>query len=133
MTNLITYFLESGFDRYEAEEIAASFRRKTFAKGDYFIEEGQTARYLAFIARGLFQFYFLKEGNENTTYVVRENNFLASLSSFIRQIPSQENVRALSDAEIWQIHFNDLQHLKSNHQHFRTFYIRGAGAFVDLH
>ena len=123
MTNLIAYFLQSGLAPDDAEEIASLFQLKTLAKGEHFVEEGKTARYLAFIRRGLFQFYFLKEGNETTTYVVGDNNFLASLSSFICQVPSRENVRALSESDIWQIHFDDLQRLKTGNPTFKTFYV----------
>ncbi len=123
MTDLTAYFLQSGFTTQEAAAVAALFRPKTMGKGDHFLEEGKTARYLAFIHKGLFQFYFLKDGHEHTTYVVGVHNFLASLSSFISQTPAKENIRALTDAEIWQIHFDDLQQLKTSHQKFKTFYI----------
>ncbi len=123
MKNLIAYFQQSGFTSGEAQGVADLFKTKTFAKGEHFLEEGKTARHLAFISRGLFQFYFLKDGDEHTTYVVGENNFLASLSSFISQIPAKEYVRALGDGEVWQIHFNDLQHLKNHNAKFQTFYI----------
>lgn len=92
-------------------------------RGDFFVEEGKTSKYLAFISKGMFQYFYLKDGKEITTYVSGENTFLASVSSFYKQQPSKEYVRALVDAEIWQIHYNDLAILKKESEAFKVFYI----------
>ena len=123
MEQLLSHFLGTGFPADEAAEIAAAFKLKKFTKGDYFVEEGKTSQYLAFITKGLFQYFYSKEGKEITTYITGENTFLASLTSFYRQKPSKEYVRALVDSELLMIHYNELQKLKSQSEAFKTFYI----------
>jgi CRP-like cAMP-binding protein len=112
------------------EQIANGFNWKKYAKGEYFAEEGKTSKYLAFITKGLFQYFYSKEGREITTYVAGENSFMLSLHSFYKQQPSRENVRALAVGEVWQIHYNDLENLKRDSLAFRSFYIAALESLV---
>lgn len=130
MEQLLSHLLGKGIAAEELSEITEGFKFKKIAKGDFFTEEGKTSKYLAFITKGLFQYYYSKDGKEVTTYVTGENSFLASVTSFFKQQPSKENVRALSDSEVWQIHFTDLVKLKTSNQAFRTFYINAMEGLV---
>lgn len=123
MEKLLSYFTGSGIPASDLPEIADAFKHRTIAKGDFFAEEGKTSKYLAFVTKGIFQYFYLKDGKEITTYVSGENTFLASVSSFYRQQPCKEFVRALTDAEIWQIHYDNLARLKSGNNGFKNFYI----------
>lgn len=129
MEGLITYFKAKGIAGAELERITGAFHIKSIPKGEYFVQEGNTSKFLAFITKGLFRYYYLKDGQEITTYVTGANAFLLSLCSFYKQQPSKENIRALSDAEIWQIHYNDLVMLKNESDAFNRFYI---GALENL-
>jgi CRP/FNR family transcriptional regulator, anaerobic regulatory protein len=123
LEKLLSQFLGGGVPVSEISPIADAFTFKKFNKGEYFTEEGKTSRYLAFITKGLFQYFYTKDGKEITTYVSGENTFLASVSSFYKQQPSKEYVRALVDSEVWQIHYDDLAKLKSGSEAFKSFYI----------
>jgi CRP/FNR family transcriptional regulator, anaerobic regulatory protein len=123
LEQLLSYFSAKGIPAGELLQITAAFKCKKISKGDFFAEEGKTSRYLAFITKGLFQYYYSKDGKEITTYVTGENSFLISLHSFFKQQPGKENVRALADAELWQIHYADLEKLKAESDAFKTFYI----------
>lgn len=123
MEQLLTYFSAKGIPESDLLQITAAFKCKKISKGDFFAEEGKTSKYLAFITKGLFQYYYSKDGKEITTYITGENTFLVSLNSFFKQHPGKENVRALADAELWQIHYTDLVKLKTESEAFKTFYI----------
>lgn len=123
MEKLLSLFSGKGYPVVEISQIAEAFKCKEIKKGDYFVEEGKTSKYLAFINKGLFQYFYLKDGKEITTYVTGENTFLASLTSFYKKKPSREYVRALADAELWVINYDDLATLKASNEAFRTFYI----------
>jgi CRP-like cAMP-binding protein len=120
---LLTHFTDNGIPVSELESITAAFKQKKIPKGGYFVEEGKTSKYLAFITKGLFQYFYAKDGKEITTYVTGENTFLASLTSFYKQEPSKEYIRALSDAELYMIHYDDLTQLKTQSEAFKSFYI----------
>ena len=123
MEQLLSHLLGNGVPVSEISPIAEAFQFKKIPKGEYFTEEGKISKYLAFITKGLFQYFYTKEGKEITTYVTGENTFLASVSSFYKQQPSKEYVRALVDSELWQIHYDDLAKLKISSEAFKTFYI----------
>jgi CRP/FNR family transcriptional regulator, anaerobic regulatory protein len=129
LEQLLSHFLGKGIPAGEATQITDAFQFKKLKKGSFFAEEGKTSKYLAFITKGLFQYYYSKEGKEITTYVTGQNSFLASLISFFKQQPSKENIRALADSELFIIHYNDLVNLKTSNEAFRTFYIK---ALEDL-
>jgi hypothetical protein len=46
MEKLFAYFQSQHFSEKESQKIANSFSKKTFKKGDFFVEEGKTCRYL---------------------------------------------------------------------------------------
>ena len=129
LEQLLSYFTANGFNQEDIAQIGASFTCKKISKGGFFAEEGKTSKYLAYITKGLFQYYYLKDGKELTTYITGENTFLASVYSFFKQKPGREFIKALTDAEIWTIHYDDLATLKTTNNAFRTFYI---GAIEDI-
>ena len=55
MDLLKSFFKQGGFSNQEVEEIANKFSLKNFNKGDYFVKEGKTSKYLGFIENGFFQ------------------------------------------------------------------------------
>ncbi len=114
----------------EMEQITTGFQLKKIAKGDYFVQEGKTSKYMAFITKGLFQYFYVRDGKEITTYVTGANSFLLSLSSFFKQQPSKENIRAIANAEIWAIHYNDMKRLKKESEAFKAFYIAALESLV---
>jgi CRP-like cAMP-binding protein len=120
---LISYFSSHGISQNEMEAVANSFLYKQLNKGDYFAQEGKTSKQLAFVAKGLFQYFHLKDGKEITTYIAGENTFLASVISFYKQQPGKENIRALANAELYVIQHDALMKLKNENNAFRSFYI----------
>ena len=63
--------IQGGFTNGEAEQIAGKFTLKKLSKGDYFVEEGKTNKYLGFIETGFFQYYVNLDGKEKTTYSIQ--------------------------------------------------------------
>jgi len=124
METLSAYFQSVGFRNEDLDRILAAFHPKEFRKDDYFLEEGQKSRYLGFIEKGLFQYFVLVDGEEISTYVATENSFLASLLSFLQEVPSREYIRALLPARVWVIDKQQLQKLREEVPGFKDFYIR---------
>lgn len=116
------FLTESGFNTEEQAEIAMHFKLQIQPKGSYFVQEGRTNPHLGFIESGIFQYYYNLDGNEITTYVVSEGGFIASLISFLRNMPARESIRALTDSRIWLIHRNDLKVLCEKMPKFQEFY-----------
>ena len=118
-----SYFLQAGFTNKEVEQISNKFSLKNFSKGDYFAEEGKTSKYLGFIEDGFFQYFINLNGEEKTTYSIGANNLVTSLVSFLKQIPSRENIRAVVNSSIWMINKDDFKKLQQAIPTFKDYYI----------
>jgi len=123
LENLKAYFISQGFRPTEANQIASTFVQRMLRKGDYFVEEGKTSRFLGFIENGFLQYFINLDGVEKTTYSVGDNNFVVSLVSFFKQIPARENIRAVMDTSLWIIEKSDLIRLQNMIPAFKDFYI----------
>lgn len=117
------FFAKSGFTAPEQELIFPFFKSSIYEKGDCFVEEGKNNQYLGFIESGVFQYFFNLDGDEITTYVTGKGGFVASLLSFLRDVPSRETIRAITDSQLWLIHKNALKELCTRMEKFQQFYI----------
>lgn len=119
------YFQQTGFTSDQAAEIATFFKPQELAKGDFFVKHGVISNSLAFLEEGQLQFYSMDAtGEERTTYISLANTFVASILSFLNEIPAQESVRALTSCRIHVIQKKDLLYLRNQMPAFRDFYIR---------
>ena len=123
MNLLQSYFLSAGFTDNEAEQIATAFSLKMIPKGEFFVQEGKTSKHLGFIEKGFFQYFITLEGEEKTTYSLGANNFIASLVSFLKEVPSRENIRAVIDSTIWVIGKEAFKKLQQTIPAFKDYYI----------
>lgn len=123
MEKLKKYFETIGFSGVVLDKVLNGFTLKTYAKNDFFVEEGKTSKYLGFIESGVFQYFVLKDGEERTTYVSIENTFVSSVLSFISQAPARESVRALTEGQVCLISRETLKALTNEIPAFKDFYI----------
>ena len=68
--------------------------------GHYLVEEGYVCNKIAYINKGLFRIYNLKDGLEINTCFCKENSITTSFNSFINQIPSSESIQALENSVV---------------------------------
>jgi len=78
---------------------------------EYFLNEGQTCKKLAFIEEGLVRIYYMHDGKEITKCFCRENNITCSYSSMITQTPSESAIQALEDTKLISLSYSSLQKL----------------------
>ncbi|MFM2306624.1 MAG: hypothetical protein RLZZ367_1293 [Bacteroidota bacterium] len=85
----------------------------TVNKGDFYLQQGKVCNYLGFMVSGAMRVYHTANDREYTSYFNfgGRNPFVSSYSSFITRTPSQENIHALDDSELIQIHYDNLQKL----------------------
>lgn len=116
-------FRQTGLDKETSQEVALNFKHKLFKKGELFVKEGVVSQHMAYINVGIMQYFFNMDGEEKTSYVSGDKTFVASLFSFLRGVPSKENIRAITDAECYLIHKSDLDRLKMTNPKFQAFYV----------
>ena len=62
---------------------------KTITKGDYLIREGEIERNLYWVESGAVRVFYLPEFEQHVIRLRYKNSFINSLSSFIKQTPSE--------------------------------------------
>lgn len=73
----------------------------------------KTTLQISFVADGQFQYFAITaQGEEKTTYIALQNSFVASLLSYLTEMPARENIRALTNATLWIIDKKDVIGIK---------------------
>ncbi len=123
MEKVRKYFELIGFKGEDLEKVMDAFICLEFKKNDYVVKVGSVAKYIGFVESGVFQYYVLLDGEERTTYLNIENTFLASVLSFVNQVPSLENIRALTNGKLSLLSRTNLKKLVDEMPRFKDFYI----------
>lgn len=121
MDELVKYLTTFGLEKSQVQIFASIFRKKVvLEKGDIFIKEGKVCKELGFITKGMCRHFYNTQNDEVTRWVVLENEFITSLSSFITQKASDENIQAIKPTELLIASKKDWEHLKAEHEFVRT-------------
>jgi CRP/FNR family transcriptional regulator, anaerobic regulatory protein len=91
-----------GLDNALIQKVESIFVKKIkLNTGDYFVKENEVCNSIGFVVKGACRyFYNVSNGDEITRWVTLENDFITSLSSFIKDIPTSENIQAMKETEI---------------------------------
>jgi len=107
--------------RENLEIIADHFEEVEFAKHDYLLKEGKISGYF-YLEEGFMRaFTFDAEGNEITTYFYPKGRVIFDVSSLFPQIPSTENIQAVTHCRGYLTQFCKLDHLFHSIPEFREF------------
>lgn len=104
----------SAFVKLSDEEwmmLQPHIRDKLLKKFELFAVEGKVAKEIGFVLQGNMRHYYLKDGEEKTTYFYFENHFVGAYISCITNQPSQLNIQALSDCRLLVFPYQILQNL----------------------
>ncbi len=73
----------------------------TVKKNDFFIDEGDIAKYIAFMNSGVLYSYTIDDkGDKHVVQIALENHWISDLFSFLSEEPSNFNVQAIDTSEI---------------------------------
>lgn len=106
----------------DRKEIMQSFRVLRLKKNDYFVKENTVCNYFCFIESGILQHSIEVLDEEKTTYLALRNSFTSSLYSFLNQMPSRKNIKAIVDSELWVVDLKTFKNLIENNPAFHRFY-----------
>jgi CRP/FNR family transcriptional regulator, anaerobic regulatory protein len=85
-------------------------------------EQGKIPQYLYFISAGCMRlFYYNKEGDEVTTNICGDNQFIASYLSLINETKAKENVECITECELLRILRTNLIDLIAQSENFKSF------------
>lgn len=98
----------------EKELIQQLFKIKNFARGEYFLKEGQICQHVGFIQKGLVRYYINKEGEELIYGFGMEGRFACNYESFLDRSISSKNIQCIEDSCLLMISHEGLQQFYSD-------------------
>jgi CRP-like cAMP-binding protein len=94
------------------EEFSALFKPRVLRKGEYFIEEGQTAKEIGFLESGIMRVFYKNDNDiEYNKHFFINPCLVGGYASLITNQPSQINQQALTDCTILVAKYSDIQAL----------------------
>ncbi len=91
---------------------------ESIPKKTYLLKEGEVFQKMYFIEKGMARAFYFDEGKEHTSWFMKEGDFIISVNSFYKQVPSQEYVEVLEDSVMASINYHQLQGLYQKHLEF---------------
>jgi len=89
------------FSENEIDAFLQLFEVRKVNKNEYFVQEGDRCKEVAFIKSGIFRSFYLADDGKDMTYCFRfPNTMMAAYSSFISDSLSRENMQAINNAEL---------------------------------
>jgi CRP-like cAMP-binding protein len=95
-----------------------NLKRRVLKKKDVLLRQGQVCRNIYFVESGLLRCYYMKDEQDVSSWFMRENNFLISVESFYKQVPSYETIHAIEDSVLHYLDYNQLQHVYTTYPEF---------------
>ncbi|MCC5938681.1 MAG: Crp/Fnr family transcriptional regulator [Lunatimonas sp.] len=119
------FLLTKGFTQEQAEILSAAFSSyELIEDGAYFLHKGHICKRIALITSGMCRYLYHTEKEEVTRWISLKGDFMTSLGSFINQKPSFEAIQAIRPTEIYFIHLENWELLKSKHPFILHFWNR---------
>ena len=88
-------------------------------KNDYFVREGEIARYISFTQNGYLRVLYNHDGNEITRDISPLHTFVTALPSYVSQTPSYEIIQAITDCELLVIYRDHLESLYDKYNNWQ--------------
>lgn len=113
----LIHFLKSFNTLSESEinEFVASTRSLHLNKSDYYIQEGETCKSVAFVLSGILRSYYSTDKGDDITYCITfPNNFMTAYSSLLTNQATQENIQAITETELLIIPKEKIDQLESS-------------------
>jgi len=90
-------------------------------KHDLLAEQGKVANELGFVIEGMLRHYYIKDGEEKTTYFFFENHLVGAYFSCISQKPSLLTIEALGECKLIVFPYKVLKDLFETHMAWQKF------------
>ena len=110
----------SNLPENDQQQVICGFERVEFKKNTFLLRQGQLAHQYFYLQTGLIRSFVMGlAGHDMTTGFFSHKAQVIEIPSLLLQIPSQENIQALTDCVCWQMSFDTLQTLFDRMAGFR--------------
>lgn len=105
-------FRHYGLTESDMNHTMRSFYPENVMVNSYFLKQGNISDKIGFVKTGVLRaFFYDDEANEVTTQFYQSVSLILSIDSFNNQIPSNENIVAMDDSELFIINYQKLKEL----------------------
>lgn len=111
--NIITLF---SITEKQADLFLSYFTLISLKRNEIFLREGDICQKVGLIEQGLMKCAYNQDGREVIEEFVFENSFITNYYSFLKEIPSEKEIRCLENCRIYVIHRNVLEHIGKEHK-----------------
>lgn len=95
-------------------------RQHEYLRGEHLLRAGEVGGQILYLRQGLVRSYRLVRQKPVSKWFMKEGNICISIRSFLKQVPSTENIIALEDCECWGITHRQLQETYSRFPEFNV-------------
>jgi CRP-like cAMP-binding protein len=109
------------FDKFSDSEfsrLTSCLNLLQLRKGEHFLKEGTICNHLGYVNKGIVMYYQLSDGIEIPRDFQMENEWVTYLKSLSNRTPSDMNIKAIEDTELFTISFDSAQKLFAEHPKF---------------
>ncbi len=103
----------------EWEAVKPFIKIRNLKKNEYFVREGEIARYISFTQNGYLRVLYNHDGNEITRDISPLHTFVTALPSYVSQTPSFEIIQAITDCELLVIYRDHLESLYDKYNNWQ--------------
>lgn len=105
----------------EGQDLLSSIQEKrTIKKGELLLKEGDIAKDIYLVGKGMLRQFYYKDGREVTEHFACENQGALCINSLFLQEPSTMLIEALEDSTIFLIPYQKFIDLAQKHQQLAT-------------
>ncbi|RYY31714.1 MAG: Crp/Fnr family transcriptional regulator [Chitinophagaceae bacterium] len=109
------------FTKEDLDALESCLIVRTFHKGERIVKAGQVCNYVSYINSGLTRLYYTIDGKDVSIGFVGEGEYNAEYESFLTRQPAAQNIDALTEVEVIDLGFDDMQRLYRDYPVFQEF------------
>lgn len=90
-------------------------------KGEFLVKAGQICKYVSFINSGLVRLFYSIDGKDISIGFAQQGDYTSEYESFLTRKPAAQNIEALTDVEVIDLGYDDMQRLYKAYPAFQEF------------
>ena len=106
---------------HELDALQECLTTRHISKGDYIAKAGQVCQYVSFFNEGLARLYYTVDGKDVSIGFVGKGEYTSEYESFLTRKPAMQNIGALTDVELVDLLYDDMQRLYRQYPVFQEF------------
>lgn len=99
------------------------WENRIFHKGEFFNKYKSVCSYMGFVVSGIFRAFYVSSANgeEKNVFFFSDNQIVVAYRSFLHRKPCSYFIEAMTDAEVFYIHYDDLMKLYEQSHEWERF------------